>query len=161
MKMRPAATLTPLGSLKRAARGGARVELLDLVVVGVGDGEKTRVPDDPERVLEAHVRRADAVPVAELEEPLADDRPDGPARPRLDHADRARLAVGDVEELAVGGEAARLVHRRRLARAVLERLAAGAGVRPDLAAPGSHRPELVGARHGDVERALEEDQIPG
>ena len=120
----------------RAALADARVEPLDLVVVGVGDEEDTRVPDDAERVLEAHVRRPGAVAVAELEEPLADDRSDRPARPGLDHADRARLAVGDVEEPAVGREAARLVHRRRLARPVLQGLAAGAGVGRDHAALG-------------------------
>src|SRR5439155_487531 len=94
-----------------------------------------------------------SIAITELEEAFTDDRADHTFGRRLDHPDRARLAVGHVEPHAVRGESARLVHRRLLPRPVLERFAPGARMRADAIASEHHRPELMSPGHGDVEHA--------
>ena len=73
-------------------------------------------------------------------------------RARVHDPDRARLAVGDPQAAPVGGEAARLVHGRLRQRTVDERFLPVARVGRDHAALERHRPQLVRAGHGDVER---------
>src|SRR5262249_42964728 len=107
-----------------------------------------------------HRRRPGSIAITELEEAFPDDRADHTLGRRLDHPDRARLAVGHVEPHAVRGESARLVHRRLLPRSVLERFAPGARMGADAIASAHHRPELMRPGHGDVNDAVRDRQIP-
>src|SRR2546429_4577944 len=130
----------------------------DVAVTGVqtcalpifGDQQRALVPDDSEWVLKPYRRRPGSIAVTELEEAFTDDRADHALGRRLDHPDRARLAVGHIEPHAVRGESARLVHRRLLPQPVLERLTPGARMRADAIASEHHRPELMSPGHGDV-----------
>src|SRR5947209_8047104 len=65
----------PAGRLAQERRAGSlhRIEDLDLAVVGVGDIEQPSMIGDSQGMLQAN-SRARAVVVAELEEPLADQR---------------------------------------------------------------------------------------
>src|SRR5262245_61262460 len=144
---------------RRSTLSSAGVESLDLVVVRVGDEERAVHPRHAERMLQPHGLGANAVHVAELEQPLAEDRADLAAR-EIDLADRARLAVRDVEPAVDSNEPARLVHRRLAQRTVDQRLGAVARMRLDHTTSERHGPELVRARHRHVERAAAEREIP-
>src|SRR2546427_6640590 len=77
----------------RPTFGGGGVEPLDLVVVRVGDQQRALVPEDSEWVLKPYRRRPGSIAITELEEAFTDDRADHALGRRLDHPDRARLAV--------------------------------------------------------------------
>src|SRR5262249_59434007 len=102
---------------ERRARALGGIDHFDLTIVRVGDVEFAVLVGDAEGVLETDLA-ADAVVVAELEEPFADDGLHLAGRIERHRADGADLAVGDVEILAVAGEAAGLGEGRLLVAAV-------------------------------------------
>ena len=119
-------------------RAGQRQHLLDLVVVGVGDEQLAFVPLDADGVLQPDVV-LHAVAVAEREQVDAHQRRHA-AGDRVDAgaAHAAGLGVGEVEDgaaapVAADHDAAGLGQRRLGQRAVVDVLAAGAGVGTDRA----------------------------
>ncbi len=102
-----------------------------------------------------------AVPIAEVEQPGADDRGDVAVHLERGRADRARFGVGEVQALAISGDAHRLRQRCLTIGPVDDVLGASPGVHARLATRRVHLPELVNAGHGDVERASHERDVPG
>src|SRR5262245_5344666 len=117
-----------------------QVEHANLTVVGIRDIELAVVVHDTERVLEARFflvangvfELPRAVLIAEHEQAAADQRLDAALPAERNLAQRADLAIRDVEVLAVGREAARLGEVRERQGSVANVLAAAAGKWADL-----------------------------
>ena len=111
----PLAALSPAGSFRLASErppsalpvsplpmkdstpARVRKDLLDLVVVGVGNQQVVLPHANADGVLKAnHV--ANTVEIAELEQVHADDSINATAGIEVRRPDRARLAVGEVEQ---------------------------------------------------------------
>ena len=115
----------------------------------------------PEGMLQPHLLFANAILVAKLEEPCADDGLHHAVDPEADRADRAGLTVRDIQQRAVGGDATRLGHGGLQARGVDNVFSATAGIRFEVGSVEVHHPYLMRASHGNEQLCADTYQIPG
>ena len=153
------------GTQHRLHRAGQRQNFLDFVVVRVGNEQLALMPFNADGVLQPHVM-LHPVPVSKGKQIYTHQRRHPPGH-RVDAgaAHAAGLGIGEVQDgtaapVAAHHDAAGLRQRRLGQRAVVDVLPAGAGVGTYRPVGQRQPPQLVDARHGDVQSAVVVRQVP-
>lgn len=147
------------GASKGRDLPGGGVEHLDLVVIGVGNEHAASGDRDPERMLQPR-RIARAILITKLEQVAAGDGRHRIAGWQIERADDVGFGVGDIQRVAIKGEAGRLREGRGVDGTILPRLFAGAGVGIRAVVQQIDHPDLVRPCHRDDQDAGLNRQVP-
>src|SRR6478609_7940479 len=100
------------------------------------------------------------IQIAELEEATSNEPPHAIGG-WIEHPDRARLAIGDVDDAIKRGDAARLGEGRFEQGTIVDRFGARPRNRVDAMRFRAIRPDLMRASHRDPELIAAPDEVPG